>query len=168
MTEPTGLSDIAQLLVAGFAAVLVFVVSAETLRKHSTFSGPAVLVLAFCVAGLSAISLMPALCRSTGASAVAKPASNPLVETILLPYAALGLALLVLFVLWLLSRRTGHLLHPRERLERRGRSDPAPRPKDHEDPLHARTDPIPPSLMRYSKWVCTGRTKTWLWLPDSV
>jgi uncharacterized membrane protein len=57
MTEPTGLSDIVQFLVAGFAAVLVFVVSAEALRKHSTFSRPAALVLAFCVAGLTGISL---------------------------------------------------------------------------------------------------------------
>jgi hypothetical protein len=100
MNEPTSLSDIIQLLVAGFAAILVFAVSAEALRRHSTFSRPSALVVALCAAGLAAISLMPALTGSTGASTVAKPASSPLVETILLPYAALGLALLVLFVRW--------------------------------------------------------------------
>ena len=88
MTEPTGLLDIVQFLVAGFAAVLVFVVSAEALRRHSTFSRPAAVVVALCVAGLTAISLMPVLKRSTEADTVARPGSNPLVETILLPYAA--------------------------------------------------------------------------------
>ena len=71
------------LVVAGIAAILTFFVCGRALTDHSTLRPP--WVIAFCVAILVFLSLYKL--------------SEQWMNVILLPYAALGLAVLVMFVL---------------------------------------------------------------------
>ena len=77
--------------------VLVFVCSLIVLEQIEGFSGGARWVIAACVALLSASGL-------TSGSADGSPSAGSDVDGILLPYAALGLTLIVLLILYVLAR----------------------------------------------------------------
>ncbi len=95
------------LAVAIAAGLLVLAVSTHVLRHHSPFRGPAALTVAFCMSALTALALLREVPVPVSDGQPEPSASHPGVSFILLPYAALGLALLLLpLLLWLRKWRT--------------------------------------------------------------
>ena len=89
--------------------VMVFIVSLKSLKEFSLFSGPVAAVIAVCVSLLSVIGLTRAFSseRSPGAAEGVDTVS-PELNFILLAYAALAVAVVILFLLWVFAKLFGH------------------------------------------------------------
>ncbi len=99
--------DTIRLAVAIAAGLLVLAVSSHVLRHHSPFRGPAALTVAFCMSALTALALLREVPVPVSDRQPEPSTSHPGVSFILLPYAALGLTLLLLpLLLWLRRWRT--------------------------------------------------------------
>ena len=92
-------SDVAQLLAAGAAGILVFFVSGPVLRDHSVFSEASAWVIAFCIAALASIALMADLPSSHTDVPPDESTRRRSIDFVLMPYGALGIVLLLLIVL---------------------------------------------------------------------
>lgn len=96
-----GLAGVAALAVGAAVFVIVFVVCLKVLPEMG-FTGTSRNVLAFCVAALSASGLV--LLVPPAPAQDAAPPATVTYPFLLIPYAALGLTLLVLMLLGLMSR----------------------------------------------------------------
>ena len=93
------------LAVAIAAAVVVFAVSARVLQQHSPFGGPTAVMLALCMSVLTALALLRHVPVPASDGQTQPSTTTPEMDFILLPYAALGLTLLLLpFVLFVHRR----------------------------------------------------------------
>ncbi len=161
--------DMVQIVVAAVAGVVVFAIAVDALKSHSLFSHPR--LLAFCVAALAGISLLgnPAPVPSDDPRDPA--GARPLVEFILLPYAALALTLLLLLLLAAALklfgcggrrlRRSGRGLRVNDRSsEPAGSGCPASegqievRPQG--DQLVSQDDAVPPAWPAHCLTTCAG------------
>lgn len=79
--------------------ILVFVMTCRILRRATEFQGLPHRVVAFCVAALSVIGLLRTFGLQDSASQLVSVSRGPAIDALLIPYAALGLTLLILFIL---------------------------------------------------------------------
>ena len=93
-------------LAAGAIFVLLFATTLEVLRKMSFFNRASVVVVALCVSLLSVIGLWRFLLPSGGGHASEGKRGGPGTgfDLILLPYAALAIAILIMSLLLFVSR----------------------------------------------------------------
>ena len=99
--------NIISLAVAIAAGLLVFAVSRHVLGRHSPFRGPTALTVAFCMSALTVLALLREVPVPVSEGQPEPSTSHPGVSFILLPYAALGLTMLLLpLVLWVHKWRT--------------------------------------------------------------
>ena len=99
--------DMIRLAVAIAAGLLVLAVSSHVLRHHLPLRGPAALTVAFCTSALTVMALLQKAPAPVSDEQPESSTSHPLVSFILLPYAALGLTLLLLpLLLWVSKWRT--------------------------------------------------------------
>jgi len=104
-----------------FAVLFVAVLMA--LKQVSMFDRPTAVVLAFCVAVLCLIAMSRVVVVPTSGVVVeAASESRPLLNTILLPYAAMALALLLTLLYMLIAK----VLGGRERILDRRKDDVTP------------------------------------------
>ena len=110
-----GLGAVAALAVGAAAFVIVFVVCLKVLPEMG-FTGASRTILAFCVAALSALGIM--LLAPVAPAHDAAPPATITYPFLLIPYAALGLTLLLFLLIALLaSWFRAHREHPRPRDE---------------------------------------------------
>ena len=95
------LTGIGLLIGAGIWLIL-FVVTLEVLKKHSLFSGWTLYVLAVCVSLLSVIGIFRIFVGGKGPSD-ASDKEDPF-SFILLPYAAMGISILIILLMVFLRR----------------------------------------------------------------
>ncbi len=116
---PSPLNDAAAVvLVAVF--LIVFVTAYQALKRLTLFGSPGTFVLAGCVALLSVLGLMQFTAAPPRVSPENRPVSghNVNVDLILLPYAALAVAIVLTTLLaWISRRFRGH--HSRGAIEAR-------------------------------------------------
>jgi tellurite resistance protein TehA-like permease len=99
-------------LLAGAAIwAILFVVILGALKRASLFSGPATYVVAACASLLSVIGMSRIFSGGPGRSAGA--GKENLLEFLLLPYAAMGIAMLLVLLLLLLRKRRPDRERPR-------------------------------------------------------
>jgi hypothetical protein len=139
--------------------VVLFVAILMVLRQSSMFDKPTAVVLAFCVAVLCLIGMFRVVVVPTSGVVVdAANDSRPLLNTILLPYAAMALALLLTLLYMLIAK----VLGGRERILDRWKDDLAPlrRPSGREA-LQAAPGGLPKSVEKgkFGPPECADRLK---------
>lgn len=92
-------------VIAAAVWAILFVVIWETLKQASIFSGPASFVLSVAASLLAVLGMFGRFSRASG-----QPDTSPgrdTTEFVLLPYAAMGIAILAVLLLLLLARLFG-------------------------------------------------------------
>ena len=110
----TGIS----LLIGAVIFLILFLAILEVLKKHSLFSGATLHILAVCVSLLSVIGIFRIFVEAEGPSDVSGK-EDPF-SFILLPYAAMGISILIILLIMFLRKTLGVR---RERSERSAISD---------------------------------------------
>ena len=101
-TLMSSLGGMLSLLVGAVIWAILFVVILEVLKKASPFSGWTTYVIAVCVSLLSVIGMFRFLTGGTGHSG--DPDKKDPFGFLLLPYAAMGIAMLIVLLLLFLRR----------------------------------------------------------------
>jgi len=96
------LTGVVGLLAGAAICVILFVAILRALKRASLFSGSATYVVAACASLLSVIGMSRIFVGATGRSPGA--GRENLLEFLLLPYAAMGIAMLLVLLLLLLRR----------------------------------------------------------------
>lgn len=96
------MSDVAIVVLAAVFA-LVFIFSLTALASAGMFSRTSRFTAAICVAGLCVLALLQ-MCPSQSGEPIRQSKPNPLISGLLLPYAALGITLIVLLLMLATSR----------------------------------------------------------------